>query len=333
MGTHRIKVRHLDNNFKLPLKMMEMPTASDVGAVKIYKSLSELGLTEATATAEAIASAMLPYSILFHPCGATATTAELAFPFNYGFFSVQKLNSSGYVDFEYVIGGRHYYGYYNHGNTNNRWSGWSTQFLPLDGSMSMSGALKLNKDYFGYLNSYGTTGEKGVSNIVLRAFKTAGMENHSRVFMIWPNNTIDNSLIFRDYDNGTVTGDYKIYGEHNKELLSGTETDIALIDSLEVHYEHGCSCWVDADNTVHLRINAVVKDGGYLTANGDMTIGTIPVGFRPRRRINGMINLQNTSSMNVAILWADQYGTVALGAMPNSSFVFLHGELTYKLGN
>lgn len=94
--------------------------------------------------------------------------------------------------------------------------------LPLDGSATMSGALKLNKDYFGYLNSYGTTGENGVSNVVLRAFKTSKDETNSIVLMLWPNNALANKLLLRDYENGIATGTYNIYGEHNKPSGSYT---------------------------------------------------------------------------------------------------------------
>lgn len=190
---------------------------------------------------------------------------------------------------------------------------WKQLFLA-DGSVPMSGVeLKLdngNAWLFGIGNSYVGINVKNSDN------------------------TVSGLTAYADAISYFLRGkEYCLFGEHNKELLSGAETDIALIDSLEVHYEHGCSCWVDADNTVHLRINAVVKNNGSLTANGDMTIGTIPVGFRPRRRINGVINLQSSSGMNMAMLWVNEFGTVALGTSNNTAFSFLHGELTYKLGN
>lgn len=106
-------------------------TAAQVGALKVYASITELGLTEAEATAQDIVEAMDTNSILLHQLGATATEAVLAFPYNYSLLIVIK-RSNSYAYFR-CIGTMNtgiYYGYYN-GGSSVSWRGWSTLFLPL----------------------------------------------------------------------------------------------------------------------------------------------------------------------------------------------------------
>ena len=107
--------------------------ADKVNGFKVYKSLSELGLTEATVTVESIVNAMADNSMLLHKLGGTATSAPIQFPYNYSTLKVTKLSSS-YVVFECIGTGNLpiYYAYYNGGSTN-KWSGWGTQCLPLTG--------------------------------------------------------------------------------------------------------------------------------------------------------------------------------------------------------
>lgn len=118
--------------------------ADTVDGWNFYSSLSELGLTEATATAESIVNAMPDNSMLLHKLGGSATSAPIAFPYNYSTLKVIKLSSS-YVVFECIGTGDSLiqYSYYN-GGSSNKWSGWSTRFLPHIGG-TLSGDLYIKK--------------------------------------------------------------------------------------------------------------------------------------------------------------------------------------------
>ena len=138
-------------------KVNDGGNADTVNGFKVYKSLSELGLTEATVTAESIVNAMQNDSMLLHKLGGTATSATLQFPYNYSMLKVTKLSTS-YVTFECIGTGNLpiYYAYYNGGSTN-KWSGWSTQYLPLTGG-TINGKTTINTTQsipFGIKNANG----------------------------------------------------------------------------------------------------------------------------------------------------------------------------------
>lgn len=118
--------------------------ADTVDGWNFYSSLSELGLTEATATAESIVNAMADNSMLLHKLSGTATNAPIQFPYNYSTLRVTKLSTS-YAVFECIGTGNSLiqYGYYNSGSSN-KWSGWSTRFLPLTGG-TLSGNVAIHR--------------------------------------------------------------------------------------------------------------------------------------------------------------------------------------------
>ena len=97
---------------------------SDIGALKIYTNITDLGLTEASATAEQIALAMSDNSMLLHTASGTATSSALSFPVNWGLLRVIKRTSS-YVEFDYNSGTQSWSSYYNHGSSSGtKWYGW-----------------------------------------------------------------------------------------------------------------------------------------------------------------------------------------------------------------
>ena len=116
-----------------------MPTAADVGALKVYGSFSELGLAESSATADSIVTAMDNNSMLLCDCSGTATSATLKFPATYGLLKVIK-KSNNYAEFEYRVGSNVWYSYYNKVATT-PWIGW-IQYFKSDGGVPMSGKLK-----------------------------------------------------------------------------------------------------------------------------------------------------------------------------------------------
>lgn len=106
-------------------------TAGMVGAMKVYRSFEELGLTEATATPDAIVNAMGDYTIFRCYMTDKAMTCPLAAPFTYGLLTVTRLYSS-FTEFRLTgeadaIGA---YGYYNSGATPSAWSGWLAPYSP-----------------------------------------------------------------------------------------------------------------------------------------------------------------------------------------------------------
>lgn len=103
--------------------------ADAVNGFTVYKSLAELGLTEATATPKAITEAMQNNSMLTCTMSGTAITSALATPFNWGMLRVHKI-SNVYTMFEYQNQANSgalqlARGYYNENNsTGYQWSGW-----------------------------------------------------------------------------------------------------------------------------------------------------------------------------------------------------------------
>ena len=196
-----------------------MPTASDVGALKVYGSLSELGLSEETATAEQIVNKMDDESILLHQLTATATSAALEFPYNYSMFRVTKRNSS-YVQFECIgTGGTGliYYGYYN-GGASVKWSGWSTKFVPLNGVVPMTNTIKVeNKNGYSaidkvrtvngvdYMERLGVGSIDNIPAVSIELTAPSGNPSYARLDLF------EDKVTFQS-NNGTRKA---LFGEHN----------------------------------------------------------------------------------------------------------------------
>lgn len=129
----KLEIGSVATPFAPPNTELEKIKCGVSNSLTVYKSLAELGLDESTVTVESIVNAMADNSMLLHKLGSTATSAPIQFPYNYSMFKVTKLTTS-YVLFECIGTGNLpiYYAYYN-GGSSNKWSGWSTQFLPLTG--------------------------------------------------------------------------------------------------------------------------------------------------------------------------------------------------------
>ena len=164
--------------------------ADTVDGWNFYSSLSELGLTEATATAESIVNAMPNKSILVHGLSGTATSATLTFPYNYSLFRVTKLSTS-YAQFECIGTGSGliYYAYYNDGSSV-KWSGWSTKFLPLTGG-TLTGDITVSKS--GDHSRFTALNDKGKVAFIMRTDGSFGIWDY----------TINNFLMGRN-SNGTL---------------------------------------------------------------------------------------------------------------------------------
>lgn len=167
----------IDSELKELNETIDNLDASDVDSIKLYTSLSELGLTDATAKPISIVLAMESSSMLLAQVGSGADN----FPTSSGLLTVIK-RSNNYARFEWQShnnsdlqddNGILYVGYYN-GAKSTPWTGWhevalANNFLPigatasdvgavpLNGSVSMTGTLKYNDgttthDYYGTHN-------------------------------------------------------------------------------------------------------------------------------------------------------------------------------------
>lgn len=198
-----------------------MPSANDVGALKVYTSFSELGLSEATATAKSVVNAMANNSILLVSCSLTPTDTALKFPVRYGLFRVIKV-SNYYAEFSYNgnsggnLSGSYgipYVGFYNEASGNAPWTGWvelpdASKFLPLDGSVPMSGDLK-----------FGNGTGKIASNVDLSILSHNNKDGSSSYISIEDeaNGVLATRLKYVHKGTG-----YPIFGKHNTELLAST---------------------------------------------------------------------------------------------------------------
>ena len=191
-----------------------MPTAADVGALKVYGSFSELGLAESSATADSIVTAMDNNSMLLCDCSNTATSATLKFPATYGLLKVIK-KSNNYAEFEYRVGSNVWYGYYNKVATT-PWIGWIQHFKS-DGGVPMTGSLKTFGEFLaanGY-NQFGGNNEV----TVIGSYKTIGSTTGRRWLGLW-NESLQKEYALKFGDSSGAS--YNIFGEHNKELLAST---------------------------------------------------------------------------------------------------------------
>ncbi|GEM_PF-5633001 len=105
---------------KSPVSHTHTPAA--IGTIRVYTSLSELGLTESNATINNIVAAMADNTELLVLSATTGASTGLV-PGTYGVLSVTKCNEN-YVEFEYQrSGGELWRGYYNYA-AGTKWSGW-----------------------------------------------------------------------------------------------------------------------------------------------------------------------------------------------------------------
>lgn len=206
--------------------------------IKVYKSLSELGLTEATATPEAIVKAMADNSMLTYTMSGDAMTSALAPPFAWGFLRVHKINNS-YAMFECQNSAINKSlqlasGYYNVGNVNAQWSGWhkvadADKYLPLDGSVPMSGANLLIGTGYGRWHSDN-------NSCTIGALKAPNNTNNMRSVDIFSQSyrpNITNALQFRDTVNGAMHY-YDIHHDGNSAKVVVSSTPLTAEGSVRV---------------------------------------------------------------------------------------------------
>lgn len=136
-----VTAEDLENIINGTTPVAKATDADKVNGYTLYKSLAELGLTEATATPEAIVTKMQNNSMLTYNMSGSATQSALATPFEWGLLRVHKVNNS-YAMFEYQNSSsigllQLARGYFNIGGEV-PWSGWkkiadADKVLPLTG--------------------------------------------------------------------------------------------------------------------------------------------------------------------------------------------------------
>lgn len=229
----------------IPLdRLKEVPTPESIGALKVYNNITELGLTEATATAQQIVELMQDNSILLHPASENASTSNLAMPFNYGLLIVFK-RSNNYADFEYngIGSNTKYFAYYN-GASTTIWSGWKELFTTEGGTLK--GLLDFNNlsDYFvlrkgrkiDNITHWMTMGVSAGGEVTIEHYTNDegadgwnGTKVDGRLTIGSAKKDLGNAIRFAD---GTKSDSkfYKIYGEHNitKSTTGVTANSTAL---------------------------------------------------------------------------------------------------------
>lgn len=196
--------------------------------VKTYTSLSDsFGIEVGSETIEGIMSVLPSGSILV--TGITTKNANI-FPITEGGTLVVTKSYSNRARFEFWAANSNVNNYWIGLHNAGYWSGWielvnASKFLPLDGSVSMSGCS------LGLLNNKSKIQAGSSGSIQLDAYDTANDENNRRTLLLYSKNAVDNlnkalRLVTRVDEAATY---YNIYGEHNTELLA---TQIqSLIDS------------------------------------------------------------------------------------------------------
>jgi len=153
--------------------------------------------------------------------------------------------------------------------SDNSFKKWN-QVFTADGSVAMSGAI----------NTKTATSAPAIRNVddngngggQLWLFQRGG--NYQGGFIIRCAREDGSHIDFLGKSDGTLEWKgQKIFGEHNKELLSGEVFNLPLVDGFN---SGGATYWKDADGTVF--ITAIVQG---VINSGFTQFASVPVGFRP----------------------------------------------------
>lgn len=214
----------------LPLdRLAEMPSATDVGAIKVYTDFSELGLEVETATHETIVNAMENNSMFLDEIGEKGITSGLV-P-EIGTLRVTRL-SIGKCVFELFPKDttKVYIGTYA---SDNGWTGWDS-FLPLTGGI-LSGDLTTTGTLFAANKK--TALYASTKAAALRVKDSPDSDLKGRELAVYDTNTdVANSLKLWSFDHtsgGSGSNGYVIYGTHNKPSGSYTGNGSATSRTIE----------------------------------------------------------------------------------------------------
>jgi len=174
-----------------------------IGAMPLYKYLSEIGLTAGSETIESIFNAMPTYSMLEINCTSGWTNTSI-YPETEGTLTVYKQETHR-ATFRFVTayGTGVYEGAYA-----GTWSGWK-QVLYADGSIVMTGALSTSSDGTGIGTYAGNT-----AGAFIECFK-GDWSNRRQLLMYNPQYMADITHAVQIVDVAN-SKNYIIHGEHNK---------------------------------------------------------------------------------------------------------------------
>ena len=138
--------------------------------------------------------------------------------------------------------------------------------------------------------------------------------------------------IYAEAKDGVWSGHKHLYGEHNKELLSGEEYPLPLVANSEAQ-DKMVRYFKTADGTVVLNFN-VQEYEGTIPTNNYFDIATMPVGYRPSFYTfasaavgNSGVAYSGTASINV-----DPDGKVRIvTTLENPKFI--RATIVYKAAN
>lgn len=210
------------------------PTAADVGAMKFYGSFAEIGLTEATATAESITNAMINGSMLMVGCSTAGVTSGFL-PVAHGLLVAERRNQN-FTSFEYRTGSWLWRGYYNAANGNGiYWSGWAKiattdMALMRDGSNAMTGNLVIEKNtpitrWRDIANNNEVTIYAANHRAYLQSQNVIGNDKNRRYLQLLDseaNSNISGALLLIDVVDGNTKPAYNILHTGNKPSGSYT---------------------------------------------------------------------------------------------------------------
>jgi len=264
-----------------------MPNASDVGAVAKQEALATSILEKALT---------LPSGIHhFRLSGGAYTGGDL--PTNSYRYVCATVHVRQATSIQVVLHGTNH-GIYPQSNyyDGNSWLGWTPFFLPLDGSVPMGESLWMNNGWGRLLsNQYAAS---------LCHFNDQSTESENKGNRSLRGLVLRNS-IFKDLPYALQLTDevgknadyYTIFGEHNKELLSGAEIAFPCADGITAEFK--CTYYKDADGTVILNV-CVYKEDGFQSHVGTL-VGTLPVGYRPNVLCNSACALSSKSTASAGV--------------------------------
>lgn len=192
--------------------------------IKTYSSFTQINLTNGSETIDSIATNMSNHSMMITTIGASNAAI---YPNQYGTLEVIKAGDNTRVVFRFYqkTSGKTWYGSYD-STASTKWTGWAEigsaeDYLPLDGSVDMTGNLRINKSSYPSLALY--NGDATNRILLQRDGTSCTLANQtsdgSSAIVIYPNSKALASRIQLVVDNSSW---YDLFGEHNIDLLSSS---------------------------------------------------------------------------------------------------------------
>lgn len=225
--------------------------------IKTYTSLEQLGLN-GVVTLDDVIENMLNGSYVSVKNSISNPTYVSECPDGYGTLTIAKQDTN-YIYAKFVVAtdgvNEIYYNYYH---SSSGWSGWTTHFLPLDGSSYMTGNLSIAKNAptIWLTNQNDTYDNQALiqmytNSLSLYSRNVNGNNDNQRAIMIGNSAgiTLNGAVRLADKVDGTTTY-YKLYGDHNitdmvKKTFTSNTTSPMYIPTFGSGYESRGYCTLD----------------------------------------------------------------------------------------